>query len=88
MIATSLKARFSLSIALIYLFLSILTFAAIYISTEYIINSLATRFAIKQALLEKSKLMSEIQQDLTLSLKMANSPLIQIGRASCRERVS
>ncbi len=75
--STSLKARFSLSIVAIYLLLGTITFIAIHLSTEKIINSLGTRFAIKQALLEKSKLMSQIQRDLTLSLKMANSPLIQ-----------
>ncbi len=77
MISTSLKTRFSLSIVAIYILLGTITFIAIHISTQKIINSLGTRFAIKQALLEKSKLMSQIQRDLTLSLKMANSPLVQ-----------
>ncbi len=77
MASLSLKTRFSLSIAAIYILLGIITFAAIHFSTQKIINSLGTRFAIKQALLEKSKLMSQIQRDLTLSLKMANSPLLQ-----------
>lgn len=66
-----------MSIAAIYILLGSITFVAIHFSTQKIINSLGTRFAIKQALLEKSKLMSQVQRDLTLSLKMANSPLIQ-----------
>jgi len=53
------------------------TFAAMHLGTQSIIASLGTRFAIKQALLEKSKLMSQIQRDLSLSLKMADSPLIR-----------
>ncbi len=77
MLATTLKTRFSLSIALVYLFLGSITLLAIHISTQRIINSLGTRFAIKQALLEKTKLMSQVQQDLTLSLKMAHSPILQ-----------
>lgn len=66
-----------MSIAVIYILLGTITFVAIHFSTQKIINSLGTRFAIKQALLEKSKLMSQIQHDLSLSLKMANSPLLQ-----------
>ena len=79
---TTLKTRFSLFIALAYFFLAAITFTAIHFSTQRIINSLGTRFAIKQALLEKSRLMSQIQQDLSLSLKMAHSPLLidWIGR--------
>ena len=77
MSTTSLKTRFSLSIATLYILLGTLTFIAIYLSTQKIITSLGTRFAVKQALLEKSKLMSQIQRDLSLSLKMANSPLLQ-----------
>lgn len=76
MSATSLKTRFSLSIAAVYILLGSLTFAAIHFSTQKIIVSLGTRFAVKQALLEKSKLMSRIQRDLSLSLKMASSPLL------------
>jgi serine phosphatase RsbU (regulator of sigma subunit) len=77
MLATTLKTRFSLSIALVCLFLGGITLLAIHFSTQRIINSLGTRFAVKQALLEKTKLMSQVQQDLTLSLKMAHSPILQ-----------
>lgn len=77
MSATSLKTRFSLSIAAVYILLGSLTFAAIHFSTQKIIVSLGTRFAVKQALLEKSRLMSRIQRDLSLSLKMASSPLLR-----------
>ena len=75
--STTLKTRFSLSMVLVYLFLGSITFIAIHFSSQRIINSLGARFAVKQALLEKSKLMSQIQQDLTLSLKMAHSPLLE-----------
>ncbi len=76
MLAMSLKTRFSLTIATICVVLGGITFIAIHLSTENIINSLGTQFARKQALLEKSKLMAQVQQDLSLSLKMASSPLI------------
>ncbi len=73
----SLKTRFSLSIAAIYVILGMTTFAAMHMATQKIITSLGTRSATKQALLEKSKLMSQVQRDLSLSLQMANSPLIR-----------
>ncbi len=72
----TLKTRFTLFIALVYIFLGTITFVAINFSTQRIINSLGTRFSVKQALLEKSKLMSHVQHDLALSLKMAHSPII------------
>ncbi|HBG21529.1 MAG TPA: signal protein [Desulfobulbaceae bacterium] len=75
--AKSLKTRFSLSIAAIYVILGMTMLAAMHQGTQNIIASLGTRFAIKQALLEKSKLMSQIQRNLSLSLKMADSPLIR-----------
>jgi phosphoserine phosphatase RsbU/P len=77
MSSMSLKARFSLSIAVVYIVLGTITLGAIHFSTQKIISSLGTRFAIKQALLEKSKLMSQLQRDLSLSLKMASSPLLR-----------
>ena len=75
--ARSLKTRFTLSIAAIYVILGIMTFAAMHLGTQKIITLLGTRFATKQALLEKSKLMSQVQRDLSLSLKMADSPLVR-----------
>lgn len=77
MSAMSLKTRFSLSIAVVYIVLGTMTLGAIHFTTQKIISSLGTRFAIKQALLEKSKLMSQLQRDLSLSLKMASSPLLR-----------
>lgn len=73
----SLKVRFALTIAVVYTIVGVLTFLAFYLVTDRIVDVLGTRFASKQALLEKSKLMSAIQRDLTLSIKMADSPLLK-----------
>lgn len=72
-----LKFRFALAIAVVYLLLGVLTFLAFQLVTGRIVGSLGTQYAVKQALLEKSKLMSAIQRDLSLSIKMADSPLLR-----------
>lgn len=72
----SLKLRFAATIAIVYLVLGVLTFLAFRLVTDKIVRSLGTGFATKEALLEKSRMMSAIQRDLSLSEKMAGSPLL------------
>lgn len=72
----SLKRRFTITIACVYLFIAGLSYLAFHLVTDKIIHTLGSNFASKQALLEKSKLLSAIQRDLSLSLKMADSPLL------------
>lgn len=73
----SLKLRFAISIAVVYLVIGALTYVAFNFVTGRIVGSLGTNFAIKQALLEKSKLLSTLQRDLSLSLKLGGSPLLK-----------
>jgi sigma-B regulation protein RsbU (phosphoserine phosphatase) len=73
----SLKTRFAATIIVVYVVIGILTYLAFHLVTGKVVRSLGTSFAIKQALLEKSKMMSALQRDLSLSLKMAGSPLLK-----------
>lgn len=73
----SLRIRFTATIAVVYIIIGIVTYGAFHMVTDTLVRSLGTRFAIKQALLEKSKMMSEVQRDLSLSLKLAGSPLLK-----------
>ncbi len=72
----SLKFRFALAVAVAYSVVGLFTFLSFHYLTEKLVDSLGARFAAKQALLEKSRLMSAIRRDLSLSLKMADSPLL------------
>ncbi len=73
----SLKIRFIAAIALLYAIIGIVSFFAFQVVTDKIVQQLGTKFAIKQALLEKSKLNASIQRDLALSLSLASSPLLK-----------
>lgn len=73
----SLKLRFVVSIAVAYLVIGALTYVVFNFVTGRVVDSLGTSFAIKQALLEKSRLLSALQRDLSLSLKLGDSPLLK-----------
>jgi len=72
-----LKARFTLAVTVAYLLFGVLTYLAFNFVTGEVVKALGIRFAAKQALLEKSKLLATIQGDLSLSLKMSDSPLLK-----------
>lgn len=74
---TSLKARFSVTILLVYLLIGLATYLAFDQVTGRVAASLGSSFASKQALLEKSKMLSAIRHDLSLSQKMASSPILK-----------
>lgn len=76
MILHSMKVRFAAVIAVAYVIIALFTYLAFHLVTGGIVRHLATDFAIKQAQLNKSKLMSAIQHDLALSLRMVKSPLL------------
>jgi len=73
----SLKIRFTATIAMVYVIIGIATYLAFHLVVGQVVRSLGKNFAVKQALLEKSKMMSAIQSDLSLSLKLADSPLLR-----------
>lgn len=73
----SLKIRFIAAIAFIYLCIGIALYLAFQVASERVIRHLGTQFAVKQALLEKSRVNASIQRDLSLSLMLAASPFLQ-----------
>lgn len=73
----SLKIRFVAAIALLYVLIGIVSLFAFKVVTDGVIRQLGTKFAIKQALLEKSKLNASIQRDLSLSLQLASSAILR-----------
>lgn len=73
----SLKIRFIAAIVLLYALIGMVSFFAFRVVTDKVIQQLGTKFAIKQALLEKSKLNASIQRDLSLSLRLASSPILR-----------
>ena len=74
---TSIKTQFAATIVLVYIIIAALTYYAFQVVTANIVTKLATNFAVKQAQLNKAKLMAAIQHDLSLSLRMAASPLLK-----------
>lgn len=72
-----LQYKFGLIIALTYLAIGAATLVASRFAIDRVLHYLGTTFAVKQALLEKTKILSEIQRDLSLSLKLAHSPLLR-----------
>ncbi|HKK00800.1 MAG TPA: SpoIIE family protein phosphatase [Desulfuromonadales bacterium] len=72
----SLKTKFFKTIVALYVTLGLLVYIAFHVVTLNIVRHLGGEFATKQALLEKSKLMSAVEHDLSLSVKMADSPIL------------
>lgn len=75
--STSLKIRFGRTIFAVYIVSGLLIYLAFHLVTTKIVRQLGTDFAVKEALLQKSKMLSAIQPDLSLSLKMADSPFLK-----------
>ena len=73
----SLKVRFARTVLFVYAVLGLLVYLVFHLVVSNIVSHLGTEFATKQALLEKSKMMSSIQHDLSLSLQMADSPILR-----------
>lgn len=73
----SLKNRFTITILAFGLVIGLATYLSFSLVTDRVVTTLGSSFAVKQALLEKSKMLSTIQRDLSLSLKMASSPVLQ-----------
>ena len=68
----SLKSKFIAVIVVIYLVIGLVTLFAFYLGTNRIIDDLALSFATKEALLEKHKILSIIDREVVLALKMAD----------------
>ncbi|MDD2851267.1 MAG: SpoIIE family protein phosphatase [Desulfuromonadaceae bacterium] len=73
----SLKPKFILIIVSLSLFVGLATLATFYLSSNSIIKGFALRFATKEALLEKNKIMSLIDREVVLARKMADDPTLK-----------
>lgn len=72
-----LKGRFILIVSVVYLAIGLLTLLAFYMAVEGVVRTFGADFAIKQVLLEKTKLLSVIQREAALALKLVDSPVIK-----------
>jgi len=77
MLMHSLKTRFVTATALLYILVCLASFLAFRMTADTVVRRIGARFAEKQALLEKSRLNGSIQRDLSLSVRLASSPLLR-----------
>lgn len=68
----SLKPKFILVIVILSLVVGLATLSTFYLSSNSIIKGFAQRFATKEALLEKNKIISLIDREVVLARKMAD----------------
>jgi len=68
----SLKAKFIATVVLVYLVIGLGTLAAFWAGTRHIIDRMALSFAVKEALLQKNRVVSVIEREVVLARKMAD----------------
>ena len=73
----TLKGRFVLTISWVYLVIGSLTLAAFYMESEHIIQNFGTKYALKEALLQKSKVITRIDREVALASKLADDSVIK-----------
>ncbi|MFP5240370.1 MAG: SpoIIE family protein phosphatase [Acidobacteriota bacterium] len=73
----SLKAKFNLAVALIYLLAAAGSLVAFAFITHSILGEFAQRIAVKQALLERNKVMTIIDREEALARTLAGDPLVR-----------
>lgn len=73
----SLKLRFTGMIAVLYLAVGGATYVGFQIATTRIAEGVGMRFAARQALLERARVLAGIQGDLAVSLALTRSPLLR-----------
>jgi phosphoserine phosphatase RsbU/P len=73
---SSLKARLNLAIAAVYLAAALGTVAVFAVATKAILADFAQRIAVKQALLERNRIFSAIERELTLARALAGDPVV------------
>jgi len=74
---SSIRSRFIVVIVLVYLAVGSVTLFAFYTGSNRIIDVFAQRFATKEALLEKNKIISIIDREVALARKMADDPVLK-----------
>ncbi|GFE60145.1 SpoIIE family protein phosphatase [Geobacter sp. AOG2] len=73
----SIRSKFIVVIVLVYLVIGSVTMFAFYTGSNRIIDVFAQRFATKEALLEKNKILSIIDREVVLARKMADDPVLK-----------
>ncbi|MBI5749892.1 MAG: HAMP domain-containing protein, partial [Nitrospinae bacterium] len=73
----NLKSKFVIITSIIYLTIVLLTSVAFYMAVLAIIETLGVNFAVKHALLDKNRVLSVIQREVALTLKLVDSPLLK-----------
>ncbi|WP_243311265.1 SpoIIE family protein phosphatase [Fundidesulfovibrio agrisoli] len=73
----SLKAKFNLAVALVYLLAAAGSLVAFAFVTHSILGEFAQRIAVKQALLERNKVMTIIDREEALARTLAGDPLVR-----------
>ncbi len=73
----SLRGKFNLAIALVYLVVSLAALGAFAWVTKGILMDFAQRIAVKQALLERNRIYSAIEREVALARTLARDPAIR-----------
>jgi serine phosphatase RsbU (regulator of sigma subunit) len=73
----SLKARLNLAVAAVYLVAALGSLAVFAVAAKAILADFAQRIAVKQALLERNRIYSAIEREVTLARTLAHDPVIR-----------
>jgi len=74
---SSLLGAFITVILIVYMIIALLTFLAFSLSAKSISGRYATMYALSQNLLDKNRILSLVERELGLSLKLADDPQIK-----------
>jgi sigma-B regulation protein RsbU (phosphoserine phosphatase) len=80
-----LRAAFILTIAIAYLIIGSLTVVSFILSARGLDSIFAQRYAVTLALLEKNRILSRIDREVALALKLADDPVLQRWAAAEEE---
>lgn len=73
----SLRGKFNIAIALVYVVVALVTLGAFGWVTRGILMEFAQRIAVKQALLERNKIYSVIEREVALARTLARDPVVR-----------
>jgi serine phosphatase RsbU (regulator of sigma subunit) len=73
----SLKARLNLAVAAVYLVAVLGSLAVFAVAAKAILADFAQRIAVKQALLERNRIYSAIEREVTLARTLAHDPVVR-----------
>ncbi|HUJ76423.1 MAG TPA: SpoIIE family protein phosphatase, partial [bacterium] len=76
--STRLRTTFTLSMVVAWLVIGALTVGAFLLSARSLTMVFATRFARTEALLEKNRILSRVDREVALALKLADDPVVKL----------